>query len=194
MPIVKQKAPKESFDVFNQAIAKDGPDMSNSLKSEPVHSHRVFHASIEDIAAGRGLTNATPVAWQFHFPRGKKIASYEIQTPAEGYGNVHKYQEMSYGKQVDEVDDLLDKLENMQELAKENFELCILRLHALKINAVWLRASKRELDWFVPISPAFYGLEAGKLCNNERFLQIAQKVAQEVMARPSAAEDDMMGG
>lgn len=196
MPIVKVSAPLESLAVFQQKHGKPKRTLAET-KPDEVHTHGVFHAKPEDLAAGLGLTKAELVSWQFHVHNDHRApVAHEVKVPATGYNTVHTYQEMSHGQHVEDIKTILDKLETDQpkELGQENYELCILRMPSLKIIAVWLRASRRELDWFVPIPPSFYGLKAMEMIDSAHFLKTAQLVAQKFLARPAVDDDDMMGG
>lgn len=169
-------------------------DRSEEKISEEVFHHRVFHASPRDLADGLGLVNAHQVAWRYlHTEPDGRYAAHEVRLGEKE--DEHHFNEAQYGAMVDEMKALIPQILALEPVQKTEFELAYLRLSLLRINALWLRANERANDYFIPLSPCFYGLEAGKLYAAGPFLDIAAEAARQFLdhsAKPDS--DDMMGG
>lgn len=199
MPIKKMSAPKESVVLSHEWAAKRaGRKRAVRSRSEEdedaLLSHAVYHACAAELLDDKGLDKAQLVAWRhFHYHPGEGYVAHEIrigEQPGE-----HFFNAAHTGATIAEIRALALKAESLRELEKDNYELALLRLPALKIMAVWLRATLRKNDYFIPLSPCFHGLLAGKLYKAKDFLAIAKKVAQAYLEQAaSQSADDLKGG
>jgi hypothetical protein len=196
MPIKEISAPDKSVDIFKDWVSKHklGRPRKRPYKYEEAVPHKVFHANLNDIIAGKGFENAQLVAWRHLHTDGKgHHAVVEVRIGEKE--DEHFLQETHHGPLVIEQKEILPQLKLIEELEKEHFEFCLLRMFALKIHTIWLRASEREDDYFIPFSPCFYGLVAGKLYTSKDFLKIVKTAAQMFYQQMNDQnEDDMKGG
>ena len=154
--------------------------------------HLVYHANIDDIIKYNGLNKAYPVALRFfHADENGRLNAYEIDINNKTHRFI--FSEINYGPLVEEQKELVEELE-MHKLV-DGLEHVFLRLANLKIKAVWFRGKTRDLDYYAPLSPCFYGLKAGKLYTSAKFIPIVVKAAKQILKIFSqSAEDDLLGG
>ncbi|MCC6460038.1 MAG: hypothetical protein IT260_06190 [Saprospiraceae bacterium] len=199
MPIKKMTAPKESVALSHDWAAKRaGRKRAAKSRSEEdegaLLSHAVYHASAADLASAQGLKNARQVAWRhFHYHPKEGYVAHEIRIgdqPGE-----HHFSAVHAGQMVEQMRALGPTIESLQELEKDNYEVALLRLSALKTVAIWLRGSQRKNDYLIPLKPCFHGLVAGQLYTSKDFLAIVKKVARAYQKHAvSQSADDMKGG
>ena len=123
----------------------------------------------------------------------KGPCAIEIQIASEE--NEHRLQEVDRGNMVEEYKSLLAAWDEIKEFENKDYEIAYLRIFALKIGALWLRAAERENDYFIPVPPHFHGLITGKLYPADQFLEIArQAVRTFVSGGDSYTDDPFLGG
>jgi hypothetical protein len=196
MPIKETAAPDKSVDVFKDWASKHKPGRPRKRPQpyEETIPHKVFHANLNDIASGKGFENAQLVAWR-HLHTDSKGNHAIVEIRVGENEDDHFLQSAHFGPVAVHHQSLLAELKTLEELKSEHFELAYLRLFALKINAIWLRAAKREDDYFRPIAPCFYGLVAGQLYSSNDFLKITQEAAQKFYAKAASHNaEDLKGG
>lgn len=196
MPIKEISAPDKSVEIFKDWVSKNklGRPRKRPYKYEEAVPHKVFHANVNDIIAGKGFENAQLVAWRHLHTDGKgHHAIVEVRVGEKE--DEHFLQETHHGPLVIEQKEILPQLKLIEELEKEHYEFSLLRIFSLKIHTIWLRASNREDDYFIPFSPCFYGLVAGKLYTSKEFLKRVKTAAQKFYNQmKDQHEDDMKGG
>ncbi|QJW90117.1 hypothetical protein HNV11_12385 [Spirosoma taeanense] len=190
MPICTTPAPEDSVKGFTGWLAKRKPDTRLS-KRKNVLPHKVFHVNLSDIIAGKGFTNAHVVSWRHIY--SDKHGSTAIETKVGESGDF-LFHEAHSGPMVDEMKTLHLKLKKRKKLQSETYEFAFLRMFALKISAIWLRAADRQNDYFVPLPPYFYGLEQGRLYPVSEFIAITQRAITQLSAKSRGPAQRMMGG
>lgn len=194
MPICYPEAPAESVSVYTNWIARRKPNtrLSATKKIGEKHlPHKVFHVDLRDVTSDRGFTRARLVSWRYLHTDKQGHTAVEVQLTDDG---THRFHEAHSGPMVDEMKALQLSLVNREELHHTNFEYAYLRLFALKICALWLRATTREHDYFVPLPPYFYGLQAGQLYTTGQFVEITQGAIRTFYGKSSNQHDPMKGG
>ncbi|GAB2576080.1 hypothetical protein [Spirosoma areae] len=190
MPIRHVDAPQESVNEFKSWLAKRKPN-TRLLTNRRFLPHRIFHVKLSDIVSGQGFANAWVVAWR-HLHTDKQ-GSTAVETKVDEHGK-YLFHEAHSGPMVDEHKDLFANLTNREELQHEEYEHASLRLFALKITAVWLRAADRKNDYFIALPPYFYGLQAGKLYPSDEFIKITQNAIRKLSDKSKAQTEPMRGG
>lgn len=198
MPIKEVYAPLKSAELFKDWASKQkkGRPRKRPHSFEESVPHKVFHAGLNDIISGKGLENAQLVAWRhFHADAKGNHALVEIKIGEKE--DEHVLQEAHFGPMAHDHKSLLPKLKELEKLKDEDFELAYLRIFALRINTIWLRADQRDNDFFIPIAPCFNGFVAGQLYSSPDFLKLAQGAAQRFFQNNQARsleDDDFKGG
>ena len=198
MPIKEVLAPQKSANLFKDWASKQkkGRPRKRPHAYEESIPHKDFHAGLNDIISGKALVNAQLVAWRhFHTDAKENHALVEIKVGEKE--DEHVLQEAHFGPMAFDYKLLLSKLKELEKLKNEDFELAYLRIFALRINTIWLRADQRDNDFFIPIAPCFNGFVAGELYSSPDFLKLAQIAAQRFYQNTQAKsleDDDLKGG
>lgn len=157
--------------------------------------HKIFHIDIEELAEGKGLEAADAVAWRFiKLDPNNKVVVFDMRigaTPDEA--EFHQASSGPWGERLREV------IMNWKEIEREHnedFELAFLRVHELRVKAIWLRTDdgNPDNDYFMPMPPVFHGLVAEKIYTSKEFLSILQVAAKEMLSRASGMDHDDMKG
>jgi hypothetical protein len=110
--------------------------------------HAVYTMALADVAAGRDpAAVATPIGWRaFIVAGGKPVAVVEIaQDPA---GRLAKSGAVTEGPLVDQAAAAVDAAERAGPIAGGAFELRVLDVPGIYLQALWLRGPQ---DLFVPV-------------------------------------------
>ena len=194
MPIYQPAAPAESLREYTKWIAKrkSNSGLTATKKIGKNHlPHKVFHVDLRDVTSGLGFTRARIVSWRYLYTDKQGHTAVEVQQTDDGTHHLH---ESHSGPMVDEQKALQLSLVNRKELHHMNFENAYLRVFALKICALWLRAPNREHDYFIPLPPYFYDLQAGQLYTTEKFVEIIQGAISKFRSKSTNQHDPMKGG
>jgi hypothetical protein len=197
MPIKCVSAPAASTEKFRDWVSQRKPRgkvLLRGNKPEENLPHKVFHVSLDDIASEKGFANANQVSWR-HIHTDSSGHHYAVEIRLGASKDKHHFQEVHHGLMVDELKALITALEDMEELKGEEYELAYLRIFAIKISALWLRAAERDNDYFIPLSPCFYGLIPGKLYAVPEFLEKAKEAVRIfVLNAKRLSADNLLGG
>jgi hypothetical protein len=119
-------------------------------------AHEVYSAGVDELAAGRGLASASPVAHGFLVMEGSNaIASVEQDTEGGGVSSTE-------GPFADATARAIERAEEDPRLADGEYELRALRVPGLYLMAVWLKDLNGDGDVVIPLDPAPAPLEAGR--------------------------------
>lgn len=189
--------PAESSEKFKDWLHQGKSDDTGLWGDDPYgrsEAIRVFHIGLSEIISERGLDKANQVSWRYIHLDSKGPCAIEVQIGAAE--KEHRFQEVDRGQMVEEYKALLTAWEDIKELNKEEeYEVAYLRIFALKIGALWLRAAERKNDFFIPIPPHFHGLISGKIYSADQFMDITREAVRTfVSGGDGYYEDDLMGG
>jgi hypothetical protein len=119
-------------------------------------AHDVYSAGVDQLAAGRGLASATPVARAFLVMDGPNaVASVEQDTEGGGVSSTE-------GPFAEATARAIERAEEDPRLADGDYELRVLRVPGLYLIAVWLKDLNGDGDVVIPLDPAPAPLEAGR--------------------------------
>lgn len=195
MPFIQAPPPESSKSKFKAWLIQYEPN-DVVTQAEDTWPHQVFHVNPDDIIKGKGLVNAHIVAWRFIYsePSGRNLA-IEIQEGTDTDGDGDQFSEVNFGPMVDEVKSFLQVLATSEVVEKGNFTICFLRMTPLLIKVIWLKSDQPEKDYFMALSPSFFGLEAGRLYTAETFLPMATEAAKQFFALvKSMSQSRLVGG
>ncbi len=195
MAIKEIVPPAESTEKFNDWLNRGKQENERSLQEDPYGRSlaiKVFHISLSEIMSENGFENANPVSWRHIHTDSKGPCAIEIQLADEEKD--HQFQEVDRGNMAEEYKTLLGAWDKIEELEKEDYEIAYLRIFALKIGALWLRADERKNDYFIPLPPHFHGLVSGKMYRAEQFLEITRQAVHTLMSGGDTNTRDIFGG
>ena len=197
MAIKEIAPPAESSEKFNAWLDHKNPvgERSLLLNIDPygkTMAIRVFHITLDEIISENGFSNAELVSWRYIHMDSKGPCAIEIQVGADQKEN--RLLEVDRGQMIADYKSLLAVWNAIKELEKEDFEIAYLRIFALKIGTLWLRATERKNDFFIPIPPHFHGLVSGKLYSADQFLDITRQAVHSFMSGGDTNPRDIFGG
>ena len=136
------------------------------------HPHTIFHAGLEDLVTGRGLSSAKPVSWAYLVgANGTAAAIAEVTYDGQ------ELSQLNQGPFAAGILNTLTRAESAKEIKEGDFEFNILRIPGIYLLALWLKDLKGGAHVFIPVPPAPRELEAGKSYSEEEFLEIARMLA-----------------
>jgi hypothetical protein len=125
--------------------------------------HRVYNLGLTDIKGTKSTAKAKPTAWRYLVLEGNAViaaaeAIQKTSTAKPLFSNTNE------GPFVDSTARAIEAAEQLPEVKAGQFELAVLRVPALYVIALWLKAvgSKKTGDLFIPLEPAPRGLTSGE--------------------------------
>jgi len=174
-------------DGMRQAHSGDGPEPPTledlAPQGERIVPHdpqQVFVLTLKDAANNPGKA-LSPAGWRFFAgnQRGKMLmGTVSRRLPSEGWKMMGGF----YGDRVWELFAASKALEELPEVQGEDFELRVLAVPGLNIEAFWLVAmAGRDADFVVPIPAGQYeqvpGLDGGPVYRMADFLAAIRPMA-----------------
>jgi hypothetical protein len=165
MTIRSLKVSKDSLEAVQQhladvAVRSEFPE--RALGGAAPHerelsaAHDVYSPGVDELAKGRGLSDAKPVAKEFLVMEGPSaVASVEQEAAGGGVSSTE-------GPFVEATARAIESAEQDPELSDGEYELRTLRVPGLYLMAVWLKDLNGDGDVVIPLAPAPAPLEAGK--------------------------------
>ena len=186
MPIRTEEPPRRSVAMVQSTLARlvADPVFRRRAGVRPVSDdqalglstpHGVFCVEVEQLRRD-GLEAAQPTSTRFIVLQGDRtIGSAETRLDDEGRPGA--FANVAQGAEVDGFVDGLARSEKHPRTAKESFELRVLRVNELHLQALWLRAESGR-DVIVPSEPAFPPFSAGEPLEVEEFLRLVDEAAR----------------
>lgn len=170
--------------LFLKTVAQDVVSAAADAASAG-YPHPVFNATLENLIGSEGLAGATQLGWR-HLHSGSEdihspatLAS-EVHADADAGG--HQFAGTNEGHFVDQTRELLQTASQMKEVQDGEFRPCLLRIPALMVAALWLKAeSGPDADVIIPMAPTHSDLEPGKPYSAEQLHHALQKAAGETL-------------
>lgn len=156
--------------------------------SEP---YRGYTLSLEDLALGKGLKNATSGNWHYLvFADGTTLADAEL---AEVQGAV-EFSSLNHGAIAPSTVKALKLAENTPSLQGKSYELRMLFVSALHFVAIWLHVSGAENeDVVIPIAPTPTTLAGTQVYSEAALLALLKPAAGQLKAQFDADTTGLLG-
>ena len=142
--------------------------------------HQIFTLNPQEIAGGAGLDAAQAVGWRYTVNQpsagllgGSAPATAEV---AETDG-VHRFSHLQQGWLADATRRAIAAAQSLPQVAGQPFELRLLRLPALLVDALWLKNTGGGEDLVVPIASLSKKLVAGQAYAPAQFLAITKDIS-----------------
>jgi hypothetical protein len=140
--------------------------------------HPVHALGLRALAEGQGLEAAELTGWRYLVQRRERtIASAELHGADPGTPEARAL-ELNEGPFVRATETAIDDLAERPELAEATYELRLLRIPAVYVIALWLRAADGDGDLLVPIGETPPEVEAGRLYRPEELFSALQEQAR----------------
>jgi hypothetical protein len=161
----------------NTGISFAGPD------GIAIHlPHRVFNISLTDLAQGRSLASASPVAWRFLLSDGDAAAMAEIaQVPQPNGSQTPTFSMINRGPFVASLVQTVESIGKTSAVVTSNFEVAVVHIPALYVMAVWLQSRVPGSGSIVPLAPTPAPLNAGQSYTENAFIQALVPLAQRAL-------------
>jgi hypothetical protein len=136
-----------------------------------------FTVGLEQLANGEEILPAAPTGWRFLIrgEYGQAVAA-DVNTRS---GVKPKMSSLWRGAQIQKVAEAIDELEKLPEVEKQDYELRILRIPGLHIEAFWLRSPAGGPVLVVPFLGLAEELQLMRPYPAEEFRQIVQRMAKQ---------------
>jgi len=148
--------------------------LANDLKTGRLGLH-IFTLGLRDIA--NGLESVKPAGWRFlaGHPPGEVLAADVTEAiPGSGTNAVPKMTSLSHDSLIGGAIRAIHEVETLPELQGHNYELRVLRIPGLLIEAFWLKSLDGGDDLVVPVLTRGAELKAMRAYPIAQFLEIAR--------------------
>jgi hypothetical protein len=175
--------PTSAPDPENTGISFAGPDGIN------VHlPHPVYNLSLTDLALGRSLASASPVAWRYVLSDGDSAAIAEVaQVPQPSGPQVPTFSMINRGPFAASLIQTVDLVARSSTVQTSNFEVAVVHIPALYIMALWLQARVPGSGSIIPLAPAPSPLNPGQSYTEHAFIQALSPLAQRSLQQGGSA-------
>lgn len=139
--------------------------------------HPVYALGLIDIGNDRPLTTSKPTGWRFLIVEADRvIAGIEVDIASDT-------KELRFGRIVQgpfeaATETAIRAAESSAHVRETTFEVHLLRVPALTVEALWLRARDAGKDVFVPLAPAPARFDAFHLYPKPSFLALLRAEAE----------------
>ena len=148
---LKQAFEEHAHAFASQAEAQGGGDFSEPEQRMP---HPIYTSTLQDAAAGAAVRHAKIVAWRYVAGIGDNVRTAEVNIDPKGGG--HSFASLNFGPHGASLLHALGGLGSSGEGAQDkDAEVRVLRLPALKVEALWLH-SAGGADQIVPLAPSHF--------------------------------------
>jgi len=180
--------PKEGLEVLRGAITElmSRPESNTFAATAGVASeyisvaapHRVYFVGADEVAAGRLLGAARLTGWRYIVLAGERPL-FAAELSFAGEGKRLEFSHTNRGPFVEGTIKGVRVAEGLEDIRAGNFELRLLGVPSLSLNALWLHAVDR--DFLLPMPPAPSDLAPYRLYTEEAALTMLRAVAAKRM-------------
>lgn len=137
--------------------------------------HPVYDLRLDDVAADKGIDAAELVGWRYLLEdNGRTVALADVSSPTTG--SPVEFTAFNTGRFAAATRDGLEAAEHLDFVKNGDFEFRVLRIPALYVIAIWLRATSGD-DAIIPLAPAPDPLVAGSVYGEADFLSGLRQLA-----------------
>ncbi|MEP6879208.1 MAG: hypothetical protein ABI865_10195 [Nitrosospira sp.] len=160
MAFIAPKPPQQALDAVHSTFldlsrnrAFRTPALRNATGPlQLTEPHQVFTLGLSDLAAGKGLDAAKPTGWRYLVQEGDNVlASAETVVGPRGEQVFSAFNE---GRFVDSSAKAMRAVGESPEVAQGGFELRLLNVPGLYVQALWFHEPQGRGDLLQPLSPS----------------------------------------
>jgi hypothetical protein len=169
MPLKTIQARADHVESVRRAIQAISPRGAfAALSPARLHTsvpHPVYLLKLEDLAKGKSVSSAARVGTRFLLVQdGKPVAAAELREPGPRTAPVtagNSPAQLNRGPFVQGTQTAIEHAETLHEVRSSDYELRLLRVPALYLEALWLHGPQGA-DIVIPVEPAPPELVAGR--------------------------------
>jgi len=129
-----------------------GAALAVAPHSSALKPHPVYELGLDDLAAGKGIEAARPIAWRYLLVTGDQVCQAAELFPDPQGGSRFGALTTGYAAAEEEA---LRLAEQLPEIQQGTYEIRALRVPALYVMALWLKDQNGTRDHFIVMPPAF---------------------------------------
>jgi len=157
---------------------KPNDPLRDSLKN-PKDGLQVFSMGLKSIAAGADIDAAKPVGWRFMVRSGEDAAAALVLNTL---GDVSpRMSSLSRGPEVAKAIDVKSQLEKLVQTQDQSYEIRVLRVPGVFVEAYWLQP-KVGAGWVIPFISVTPGFDVGQAYRPRQFLDTIRPLAEKRLA------------
>ena len=154
MPLIQHPASQELRSAISAGIADflntDDP-LRDAFATTPI-GLQIFTAGLNEIATGAGIQNAKPAGWRFL--TGDLLddaAAADVVQPSAGAAPAPQMTSLSRDPLIAGAIRAIHEVETLPEVQAGVYELQVLRIPGLLIEALWLKSPDPNASLIVPV-------------------------------------------
>ena len=156
--------------------------MKDVLADVPKHwPHPVYRICLKDMAGTNGLRKAEIIGWRYLAQSGND-RNYAIEVQMEDDGADHQFAELVNGPYIDAIYKILQDESLIKKAGATVLNPALLRINALGVVALWLRANDPEKEIIIPLPPTRRSLVAGRQSSIQHFQDALREPARAKLA------------
>jgi hypothetical protein len=158
--------------------------LAKILKTTRIGLH-IFTLGLRDIMNGAGLQDAKAAGWRFLAgdPSGEVVAADVIQPlPGAAQNGAAKMTSLSRDPIIADAIRAVHEVEKLPEVQNKNYEIQVLRIPGLLIEAFWLKSQDAGADLIVPVLTRARELHRMRAYPVADFLNILRPMTEKFLA------------
>ena len=160
MAFIAPKPPQQALDAVHTIFADLSrnrafrtPALRNATGPlQLTEPHQVFTLGLTDLAAGKGLDAAKPTGWRYLVQEGDNVLA-SAETVA-GPREEQVFSAFNEGRFVDSSAKAMRAAREFPEVGQGGFELRLLSVPGLYVQALWLHDPQGKGDLLQPLAPS----------------------------------------
>lgn len=166
-----------------QQFLRPGDPSPDRLVIPPV-GQPFLSVGLRQLVDGDEVLRAAPAGWRFllRTERGREgqAVAADVDTRT---GNAPKMTGVWRGAPIQQLAQAIDELETLPEVKERDYELRLLRIPGLHIEAFWLKPQAGGPDLVVPFRALAKEIQLMHAYSADEFFQIGRRMASEHLAR-----------
>ena len=168
MALIASIPPKKAADAvnttfldFNKNRTFKSPSLRNATGDlQLTEPHQVFTLGLSDLVNGKGLDAAKPTGWRYFVQQGDNVLA-SAQSGIAGSSGEHVFSAFSESRFVASSADAIRAAKEFPEVKQGGFELRLLSVPGLYVEALWLHDPQGKNDILIPLAPSPLELQLG---------------------------------
>ena len=142
--------------------------------------HKIYTLSLEDIVKTKGVGFARLIGWRIFHDTDRTVV---VESYCNEQDRDHKFGGINRGRLVEGSLYAISVAEKHPYVAKQDFEVRLVRLHALLIDALWLYDKLDRKHLLIPIATNIKGISLDQAYPANGFLAELQGMASQIPSK-----------
>jgi hypothetical protein len=178
MPLIAPEPPRQADESVRSTfhtIVQTGklklPSLRNATgRLSLAEPHQIFSLGLNDLVAGKGLEAAKPTGWRYLVQEDDKVLA-AAETLAGESNAEHVFSSFNDSRFVASTAEAIRTARALPEVGEGTFELRLLRVPALYVEAVWIYGPRGDSDLLIPLDPSPVSVATGQAIPAARLLE-----------------------